>query len=223
MFASGRIILSKDSKAETIATFRVLEFDARQFHPADRVRATGLVYGEATVFPTPEDVPFPAQTSLYGASKLAGEGLIAAYAEGFGFQGLVFRFVSILGPRYTHGHVFDFYKQLRATPSRLRVLGNGRQRKSYLHVEDRVSAMLMAIEKVDGKYSVFNLGTDHYCEVNDLSAGSCQSSVSRSSGNILAVSAAGSAITRSFSWIARGSGPSVGSLASTSRRAFARH
>jgi UDP-glucose 4-epimerase len=76
------------------------------------------------------------QTSLYGASKLAGEGLIAAYVSGFGFSGCIFRFVSILGERYTHGHVFDFYKSLRRDPTRLRVLGNGRQRKSYLYIQD---------------------------------------------------------------------------------------
>ena len=88
------------------------------------------------------------QTSLYGASKLAGEGLIAAYCEGFGFQGYIFRFVSILGERYTHGHVFDFYKQLCARTRReLRVLGNGRQRKSYLYVQDCVDAMLTVIER----------------------------------------------------------------------------
>ena len=73
--------------------------------------STGSIYGEPTVFPTPENAPFPVQTSLYGASKLAGEGLIQAYCEGFGFQGCIFRFVSILGERYTHGHVFDFYQQ----------------------------------------------------------------------------------------------------------------
>src|SRR5205814_4750063 len=66
----------------------------------------------AAIFPTPETCPFPIQTSLYGASKLAAEGLIEAYAEGFGIQAWIFRFVSILGERYSHGHVFDFYKQL---------------------------------------------------------------------------------------------------------------
>ena len=81
------------------------------------------------------------QTSLYGASKLAGEGLIAAYCEGFGFQGCIFRFVSILGERYTHGHVFDFYKQLQRRPDQLRVLGNGQQRKSYLYVQDCIDAI----------------------------------------------------------------------------------
>ena len=71
--------------------------------------STGSVYGEAEVIPTPETCPFPIQTSLYGASKVAWEGLIQAYCEGFGLEGYIFRFVSILGERYTHGHVFDFY------------------------------------------------------------------------------------------------------------------
>ena len=88
--------------------------------------------------PTPEDGPFPIQTSLYAASKVAGEGMIGAYAHGFGFTGLIFRFVSVLGERYTHGHVIDFYRALKADPSRLHVLGDGRQTKSYLYVQDCV-------------------------------------------------------------------------------------
>ena len=107
--------------------------------------STGSIYGEPDDFPTPEDAPFPVQTSLYGASKLAGEGMIQAYCEGFGFQACIFRFVSILGERYTHGHVFDFFKKLSDDPSSLHVLGNGQQRKSYLYVQDCIDAMLLAI------------------------------------------------------------------------------
>jgi UDP-glucose 4-epimerase len=129
--------------------------------------STGSVYGEATVIPTPEDAPFAVQTSLYGASKLAGEGLIAAYCEGFGLQSWIFRFVSILGERYTHGHVFDFYKQLKQDSSKLHVLGDGRQRKSYLYIQDCVDAMLLAMEKANDKVNVFNLGLDDYCVLND--------------------------------------------------------
>src|SRR6202162_3678349 len=105
--------------------------------------STGSVYGEPEIFPTPETCPFPIQTSLYGASKLAGEGLIAAYCTGFGFQGYVFRFVSILGERYSHGHVYDFYQKLLANPQQIEVLGNGKQRKSYLYVQDCIDAMLL--------------------------------------------------------------------------------
>lgn len=107
------------------------------------------------------------QTSLYGASKLSGESLIAAYCEGFGFEGFIFRFVSILGERYTHGHVFDFCKSLLRDPSTLKVLGNGRQRKSYLYVEDCIDAILMALDKSPDRLNIFNLGTDEYCQVND--------------------------------------------------------
>jgi UDP-glucose 4-epimerase len=129
--------------------------------------STGSIYGETHVIPTPEDCPFPVQTSLYGASKLAAEGLIAAYCESFGLEAWIFRFVSILGERYSHGHVFDFCRQLLANPKRLRILGDGHQRKSYLYVQDCVSAILKAMEESEGKVSIFNLGTDEYCKVND--------------------------------------------------------
>src|SRR5260370_19163886 len=106
--------------------------------------STGSIYGEPDVFPTPEDAPFPLQTSLYGASKLACEGLIEAYATGYGFTGVIFRFVSILGERYTHGHVFDFFCALKRDPTRLRVLGAGRQEKSYLYVQHCLEPILLA-------------------------------------------------------------------------------
>ena len=134
--------------------------------------STGSIYGEPDVFPTPEDAPFPVQTSLYGASKLAGEGLISAYAAGYGFTGLIFRFVSILGERYTHGHVFDFYRALERDPTRLRVLGNGRQEKSYLYVQDCISAMLTAAEHhaaTPGAH-VYNLGTEETIVVDESAA-----------------------------------------------------
>jgi UDP-glucose 4-epimerase len=157
----------KDLEQNTIATYNVLE--AMRANGVKKIvfSSTGSVYGEATVVPTPEDGPFPIQTSLYGASKAAGEGLISAYCEGFGFQSFIFRFVSILGERYTHGHVFDFYQKLKADPSRLHVLGNGKQRKSYLYVHDCIDAILLAVEKAKEKVNIFNLGVEGYCEVND--------------------------------------------------------
>ena len=158
---------SKDLEQNTIATFHVLE--AMRANQVKRIgfSSTGSVYGEAEVIPTPEDAPFPVQTSLYGASKLACEGLLAAYAEGFDFQVYIFRFVSILGERYTHGHVFDFVKKLQADPTRLHILGNGKQRKSYLYVKDCMEAILTVIRNADEKVNIYNLGTDQYCEVND--------------------------------------------------------
>lgn len=156
----------KDLEQNTIATFNVLE--AMRANQVRRIAfsSTGSIYGEAPVIPTPENAPFPIQTSLYGASKLAAEGLIEAYCEGFGFQGYIFRFVSILGERYTHGHVFDFYQQLLQNPSQLQVLGNGKQRKSYLYIQDCIDAILFVMEHANEKVNRFNLGTDEYCEVN---------------------------------------------------------
>ena len=158
---------SKDLEQNTIATFHVLE--AMRANGIRRIgfSSTGSVYGEAEVIPTPEEAPFPVQTSLYGASKLACEGLLAAYAEGFDFQVYIFRFVSILGERYTHGHVFDFVKKLQADPTKLHILGNGKQRKSYLYVKDCMEAILTVIRNAKEKVNIFNLGTDEYCEVND--------------------------------------------------------
>ena len=82
------------------------------------------------------------------------------------FEGCIFRFVSILGERYTHGHVFDFYRSLRRDPTRLRVLGNGKQRKSYLYIGDCLDAMLLAMAKTRRAMEIYNLGTSEYCEVN---------------------------------------------------------
>jgi len=157
----------RDLEQNTIATHNVLEAMRKNSIAKIAFSSSGSVYGEASKFPTPEDAPFPIQTSLYGASKLAGEGLITAYCNGFGFQSYIFRFVSILGERYTHGHIFDFYQQLKADPGILRVLGDGRQRKSYLYVHDCIDAMLLAIQRTDDRVNVLNLGTDGYCAVND--------------------------------------------------------
>jgi UDP-glucose 4-epimerase len=164
----------RDVEQNTLATFNVLE--AMRANGVKRIAfsSTGSVYGEAETIPTPEDAPFPVQTSLYGASKVAGECLIQAYCEGFGFEGYIFRFVSILGERYSHGHVFDFYKSLRADANELRVLGNGKQRKSYLYIEDCLDAILLAMSRPTGKVHVYNLGTDEYCQVNDSIGWICE-------------------------------------------------
>jgi UDP-glucose 4-epimerase len=157
----------KDLEQNTIATFNVLE--AMRANNAKTIvfASTGSVYGTASLIPTPETAPFPIQTSLYGASKLACEGLIAAYTEGYSFVGYIFRFVSILGERYTHGHVFDFVKKLSVDPSTLHILGDGLQRKSYLYVGDCVNAIQTALDHAHDKLNVFNLGIDDYCDIND--------------------------------------------------------
>lgn len=157
----------RDLQQNTIGTFNVLE--AMRANGIRRIAfsSTGSIYGESTVFPTPENAPFPVQTSLYGASKLAGEGMISAYAEGFGYEAYIFRFVSILGERYTHGHVFDFYRKLQADPTTLHILGNGQQRKSYLYVQDCIDAIFTAMHKSKDRVNIYNLGTDAYCQVTD--------------------------------------------------------
>ena len=164
----------RDLEQNTLATHNVLEAMRQSGVARIAFSSSGSVYGESSAIPTPEDAPFPTQTSLYGASKSAGEGLITAYCNGFGFQSYIFRFVSILGERYTHGHVFDFYKQLHADPSILRVLGDGKQRKSYLYVRDCIDAMLLAIQRSEQKVNVLNLGTDSYCTVNDSIGWICE-------------------------------------------------
>jgi UDP-glucose 4-epimerase len=159
----------RDLDQNTIATWTVLEAMRATGVRHIAFSSTGSVYGEPEVFPTPEDAPFPLQTSLYGASKLAGEGLIAAYAVGYGFTGVIFRFVSILGERYTHGHVFDFFCALRRDPTRLRVLGDGHQEKSYLYVGDCIDAILVAADhhvKEPGAH-VYNLGTAETVTVDE--------------------------------------------------------
>jgi UDP-glucose 4-epimerase len=163
---------SKDLQQNTVATFNVLEAMRANGIKTVAFSSTGSVYGEAEQIPTPEDAPFPIQTSLYAASKVAGEGMISSYCEGFKFEGYIFRFVSILGERYTHGHVFDFYKQLLDHPDRLKVLGDGTQRKSYLYVQDCLNAMLHVMNLGTARparhgVEIYNLGNDEYVQVND--------------------------------------------------------
>ncbi len=164
----------KDLDQNTIATWNVLEAMREQDCTRIVFSSTGSIYGEPEIFPTPESCPFPVQTSLYGASKLAAESLIQAYCEGFGIQSYIFRFVSILGERYSHGHVFDFYQQLSEHPDHLHVLGNGHQRKSYLYVQDCMDAIFMALDQATARVNIFNLGTDEYCEVNDSIGWICE-------------------------------------------------
>jgi UDP-glucose 4-epimerase len=165
----------RDLEQNTIGTFRVLEAMRQSGVRRIAFASTGSVYGEPSVTadrPTPETEAFPLQTSLYAASKAAGEGLISAYAEGGQLdEAYLFRFVSILGERYTHGHVYDFHRQLREHPDHLSILGNGRQRKSYLHVADCIEAILHVTRAgtargAPHRTQVYNLGTAEYVEVN---------------------------------------------------------
>jgi UDP-glucose 4-epimerase len=155
----------RDLEQNTIGTFNVLEAMRANGVRQILFSSTGAIYGESPVVPTPEDASFPLQTSFYGASKLAGEGLMEAYSEAFGWRVWIFRFVSILGERYHHGHVYDFYRKLQKDPNRLHVLGDGTQKKSYLYVGDCIEAIVTAWEKAAHRLNIFNLGTEEYCDV----------------------------------------------------------
>jgi UDP-glucose 4-epimerase len=158
----------KDLLVNTVGTSNVLEAMRKNGIKKIVFASTGSVYGETDQIPTPEDARFPIQTSLYGASKLAGEGLIQAYCEGYNFSAWIFRFVSVLGERYTHGHVYDFVKKLNKDPKKLEVLGDGQQKKSYIYVQDLIDGMLSVLHIwYQGDVNIYNLGTDEYCKVCD--------------------------------------------------------
>jgi UDP-glucose 4-epimerase len=161
---------SRDLNQNIIGTYNVLE--AIRSNGVGRIvfASSAAVLGEPTQFPTPEDCAIPIQTSLYGASKMSCEGLISAYCEGYGLEGYIFRFVSLLGPRYPHGHVIDFVRQLLNNQSRLEILGDGTQQKSYLHIDDCIAAIDKVVADrtaAESKHRVqiYNLGTDHYIQV----------------------------------------------------------
>lgn len=162
-----------DLELNVIGTHKVLEAMCKT--GADRIvfTSSATVYGEPDRFPTPEDHPL-IQTSLYGASKLSAESMIQAYAEYFSIKGYIFRFVSWVGERYSHGVVFDFVNKLRANPSELEILGDGNQRKSYLHVEDGIRGVFKALEKIPGNKVILNLGHDDFMTVTRLAEIVCQ-------------------------------------------------
>lgn len=158
----------------TVVTSNVLEAMRKNNVTHIAFPSTGSVYGEPEIHPTPEDAPFPIQTSMYGASKLAGEGLLQAYSVGYGFNVYIFRFVSFMGEHYTHGCVFDFMNKLRKDPTKLDILGDGKQKKSYLYVKDGVEAMITAVQASEDKLNIFNLGHDDYIEVTPIAQIVCE-------------------------------------------------
>ena len=156
-----------DINQNIIATHNVLE--AMKINGIKKIlfSSSATVYGEPDIFPTPENIA-PRQTSIYGASKFSCEAIIQAYCEYFDIKSYIFRFVSFIGKRYTHGVIFDFLKKLYDNPKKLLILGDGKQQKSYLHVEDGVNAILTALEKSNEKVNIFNLGNVEYINVIDL-------------------------------------------------------
>tara|TARA_B100000886_G_C20403770_1_gene483766 strand:+ start:61 stop:1023 length:963 start_codon:yes stop_codon:yes gene_type:complete len=156
----------KDLEQNTIVTFKILELARKLSIKKVVFSSTGSIYGEPKKFPTKENYNFPIQTSLYASSKLAGEGLMQAYAYGYNIKVYIFRFVSIFGKRYTHGHLYDFYKKLKKNPKKLEILGNGLQKKSYLNVSDCIDAIIIGLKKSKDKINIFNLGLNNFITVN---------------------------------------------------------
>lgn len=131
------------------------------------------VYGEIGSVEAHEDLGPLVPVSTYGASKLAGEALIAAYTNMFDLRGCVFRFGNVVGRRQTHGVGFDFVRRLLDDPTQLRILGDGRQSKSYVWVGDVVEAVLLAHEKSTRPFAAFNVATGDYITVKEIADLAC--------------------------------------------------
>jgi UDP-glucose 4-epimerase len=164
----------RDIEQNTLATQNLLEAMRESSVTRLAFASSSAVYGDAEITPTPENCPFPVQLSLYGTSKLAAEGLITAYCHGFGFSAVIFRFVSVLGDAYGHGHVIDFVRKLRADPSVLEILGDGHQKKSYMDVSDCIDGIMLAVDSMEPGAVIYNLGTDEYCEVRQSAQWICE-------------------------------------------------
>lgn len=152
----------------TLATFRVLEAARKADVKSVVFSSSSTVYGYPKTFPTPEEYGPLVPESLYGAAKLAAEGLVSAYAHSYGLVGHIFRFANIIGPEMTHGVIPDFFEKLHRTPERLEVLGDGNQSKSYLRVEECVAAMQFAVAHSKAPVSVYNLGTHDRTSVREI-------------------------------------------------------
>jgi UDP-glucose 4-epimerase len=148
-----------DFEEGAAATLRVLEAVRQHDVPRFFFSSSSTVYGFPSVLPTPESYGPLLPESLYGGAKLAAEGLASAFAHSYGFQCYLFRFANIIGPGMTHGILWDFFEKLQRDPTRLEVLGDGRQAKSYLRTEDCVEGMLVAADRASDPVNVFNLGT----------------------------------------------------------------
>jgi len=152
-----------------LSTYYLLEA-LRRFGNADLFvfTSSSTVYGDASVIPTPEDYGPLKPISIYGASKLASEALISSYACTYGFKAIICRLANIVGPRSRHGVIYDFIKKLKSNPKELEILGDGTQRKSYLYIDDCVSAMLKILEKSKGKVEIFNIGSEDWVDVKTI-------------------------------------------------------
>jgi UDP-glucose 4-epimerase len=164
----GTKITDTDLKQGTIATYNIVESMRRCDVKKIVFASSSVVYGENAPMPTPENHGPCMPISLYGASKQAGEGLISSWVGTFGLQAWIFRFANIIGHRGTHGVIFDFIHKLKADPSRLEVLGNGLQEKSYMEVGDCVDGILHVMENSNESLNLFNLGSHDTASVTRI-------------------------------------------------------
>ena len=164
----GTRVTNTDLEQGTVATYNVVEAMRRCDVKRIAFASSSVVYGEGAPMPTPENHGPCIPISLYGASKQAGEGLISSWVGTFGLQAWVFRFANIIGARGTHGVIFDFIHKLKADPSRLEVLGNGLQEKSYMEVGDCVDAILHVMQTAEEPLNLYNLGSHDTASVRRI-------------------------------------------------------
>ena len=157
-----------DLEQNTLATYNVLEAARRTDIERVVFSSTSTIYGRAKTLPTPEDYGPCLPISLYGASKLACEGLMSAYAELYGIRGWIYRFANIIGRRSTHGILYDFVEKLNRNPKELEILGDGNQEKSYLLVEECVDGMMFGFENAKDTLNYFNLGSEDQITVRRI-------------------------------------------------------
>ena len=151
-----------------VTTFNLLEAARKGDAETIAFASTSTVYGDARTVPTPEDYAPMEPISMYGASKLACESIITSYAHNYGIRAIIFRLANIIGPDSNHGVIYDFTNKLVKDPSRLEVLGDGTQNKSYLHISDCVSAILAAHERAREKVNVYNVGSQDQVRVTQI-------------------------------------------------------
>lgn len=150
------------------ATFRVLEAMRLSGVREMVFTSTSTVYGDASVLPTPENYTPLEPISVYGATKLACEALITAYCHSFFMKSWIFRFANIIGERSGHGVIYDFIKKLERNPKELEILGDGKQTKSYLEVQECVDAMLFAAGNAGGPVNTYNIGSEDWIDVKTI-------------------------------------------------------
>ncbi|HEC81271.1 MAG TPA: NAD-dependent epimerase/dehydratase family protein [Thermoplasmatales archaeon] len=156
------------AKTDIIATYNLL--DAMRKNDVKQIvfSSSSTVYGETPSIPLPENYGPLLPISVYGAAKLAAEALISSFCHTFDMQGWIFRFANVVGERGTHGVIVDFIKKLRRNPKELEILGDGRQRKNYLYVEDCVDGILFGFDHSKDQINLFNLGSTGATEVTGI-------------------------------------------------------